>query len=81
MHVRVRLFASLREVVGTSQLSLDLPGSPTAEDVWATLAAQHPALFPRRQSLTVAVNREYATFSKALSNGDEVVFLPPVSGG
>jgi molybdopterin converting factor subunit 1 len=81
MRVRVRLFASLREVVGASSLDLDLPDGATAGAAWERLAASHPALVARRGSLAAAVNRSYAPFDAPLSEGDEVVFIPPVSGG
>lgn len=81
MRVRVRLFASLRETVGRGELDLTLEPGATAEDVWRELVAGHPALASRRASLAAAVNRRYARFGDALADGDEVVFVPPVSGG
>ncbi len=81
MRVRVRLFASLREAVGQGEVDLDLPARATAEDAWAMLARDHPALAERRARLTAAINRRYAPFDSALSDGDELVFVPPVSGG
>jgi molybdopterin converting factor subunit 1 len=81
MRIAVRFFASLRELVGVERLDLDLAGEPTAEDVWRALAVQHPALAARRASLTAAVNRRYARFDEPLHEGDEVAFIPPVSGG
>ncbi len=81
MRVRVRLFASLREAVGQGEVELDLPSDATAEDAWALLARDHPLLTGRRPRLTAAVNRRYAPFDTALSDGDELVFVPPVSGG
>jgi molybdopterin converting factor subunit 1 len=81
MHVRVRLFASLREAAGRPELSLDLPESATAEEAWRRLAGEFPSLASRRASLAVSVNRQYARFDTALEDGDELVFIPPVSGG
>jgi molybdopterin converting factor subunit 1 len=81
MRVRVRLFASLREAVGASEIELDLPEGATAETAWQRLADAHVALGPRRARLTAAVNRRYALFDTTLHDGDEVVFVPPVSGG
>jgi sulfur-carrier protein len=81
MRVRVRLFASLREAVGSSEVPLELPASATAEEAWRRLAADFPALGPRRASLAVSVNRRYARFDTSLEDGDELVFIPPVSGG
>jgi len=81
MRVRVRLFASLREAVGRSEVVLDLPAGATAEAAWAALARESPALAERRPRLTAAINRRYAPFDAPLQDGDEVVFVPPVSGG
>jgi molybdopterin synthase sulfur carrier subunit len=81
MRVRVRLFASLREVVGESEVVLELGPEATAEEAWARLVGDHPALADRRARLTAAINRSYATFDTPLRDGDELVFVPPVSGG
>lgn len=77
----MRLFASLREAVGRDRLQLELPEAASVEQAWSRLAAEHPALAPRRRSLAAAVNRRYAGFDAALADGDELVFIPPVSGG
>ena len=81
MQVRVRLFASLREAVGRDRLDLNLPEGASVEEAWLSLTSQHPSLEARRASLAAAVNRTYAAFDAALRDGDEVVFIPPVSGG
>jgi molybdopterin converting factor subunit 1 len=81
MQVRVRLFASLRDAAGRPEARLDLPEGATAEAAWQALAAGHRAFAPRRASLAVAVNRVYADFETVLRSGDEVAFIPPVSGG
>ena len=81
MRVRVRLFASLREAAGLPELALDLPEGATAEDAWRRLAARLPALAARRASLAASVNRRYAAFDAPLAEGDEIAFIPPVSGG
>ncbi len=81
MRVRVRLFASLRETAGVSEVRLELPAGSTAEQAWERLAAEVPALAARRASVAAAVNRRYASFDTPLAEGDEVVFIPPVSGG
>jgi molybdopterin converting factor subunit 1 len=81
MRVRIRLFASLRETAGVSAVPLELPPEASAEDAWGRLARDFPALAPRRASLAVSVNRRYARFDAVLQDGDELVFIPPVSGG
>jgi molybdopterin synthase catalytic subunit len=77
----VRLFASLREAAGRGELELELPDGATAEAAWRALSADYPALADRRGSLAAAVNRRYVPFPTPLREGDEVVFVPPVSGG
>jgi molybdopterin synthase catalytic subunit len=81
MRVRVRLFASLREASGVAEAPLELATGATAEDAWDRLALDFPALAPRRASLAVSVNRRYAGFDTVLRDGDELAFVPPVSGG
>ncbi len=79
--MRVRLFASLRESAGVSEALLELEDGASAEQAWQALESRHPALAGRRASLAASVNRRYAPFETALAEGDEVVFIPPVSGG
>jgi molybdopterin converting factor subunit 1 len=81
MKVRVRLFASLREVMGRDRIELELKDGARVDDAWRQLASSHPELQARRQGLAAAVNRSYATFESSLSDGDELAFIPPVSGG
>jgi molybdopterin synthase sulfur carrier subunit len=81
MRVKVRLFASLRETAGVSGVELELAPGATAEAAWQRLAGSFPALAARRPSLAASVNRSYAPFDTALQDADEVVFIPPVSGG
>ena len=81
MLVHIRLFASLRDTIGRDRLELELPEGATAETAWGRLVEAHPGLAGRRPSLAVAVNRAYERFDAALADGDEVVFIPPVSGG
>jgi len=81
MRVRVRLFAMLRDAAGLSEVELQLEPGATAENAWRRLVEDHPALAPRRPSLAASVNRRYASFDTPLADGDEIVFIPPVSGG
>ncbi len=77
----MRFFAALREVFGAAEAGLELPAGATPEDAFRELAVTHPALLARRASLAVAINRRYARFDAGLRDGDEIVFIPPVSGG
>jgi len=81
IHVRVRLFAIQRELAGSREVPLDLPAGATIEDAWSAVVARHPVLAPGRPSLRFARNGDYADASTVLADGDEVAFIPPVSGG
>jgi molybdopterin synthase catalytic subunit len=76
VHVRVRLFAALRERAGAGTLELDLPDGATVGDVWARLD-----LGDEPSGLLYACNRAYVERTAALQPGDEVAVIPPVSGG
>lgn len=79
MGVTVRLFARLREIAGAEELAR--PAAPTVADVWQALVAEWPALEPYAGSLSCAVNAQYARMTTPVNDGDEIAFLPPVSGG
>jgi len=81
MPVTIRLFATLREVTGASELVRDLPAPATVAAAWDTLTHEWPALAPLRPGLSCAINAEYAKFTDVIGDDDEVAFLPPVSGG
>ena len=81
MRVKVRLFARLRDIAGTGELERDIPAAATVQLVWNGLVAERPTLGEYERAISVAVNAEYARMSAVLADGDEVAFLPPVSGG
>lgn len=81
MRVTVRLFARLRELVGAGELQREADADATVAAVWAALARDYPAIAPYAESMSCAVNAEYARMTAHLRDGDEVAFLPPVSGG
>lgn len=80
MHVRVKLFAQLRDVAA-ADLDCEVAEPASARDVWRALVAAHPALAPFETSVSCAVNAAYARMHTTVHAGDEVAFLPPVSGG
>jgi molybdopterin converting factor subunit 1 len=81
MRVNVRLFARLRDLVGNAEMVCELPGAASVADVWTALERQHPAIAPYGRSVSAAVNADFARMSAPVHDGDEVAFLPPVSGG
>jgi len=80
MQITLRTFAMLREL-SADRLQVDLPGGSTLADAWAALASRHPGVEPHRPYVRGARNGSYAPWDAALADGDEVAFLPPVSGG
>ncbi|HEY2434293.1 MAG TPA: molybdopterin converting factor subunit 1 [Vicinamibacterales bacterium] len=81
MFVTVRLFARLRELASRDELRLEVDEGSTARDVWSALTRQFPPLADYTPAVSVAVNEEYARLSASVRDGDEIAFLPPVSGG
>ena len=81
MEVHVRLFAGLREAAGTSEISVTLAEGASVSSLLGEAQRQFPELASRCDGVVVAVNREYVDPSTSISAGDEVAFIPPVSGG
>ena len=81
MRVTVRLFARLRDIAGAAELSREIAAGATIRSVWQQLAGEYPELRPYERSISSAVNADYARMDQVLREGDEVAFLPPVSGG
>lgn len=81
MRVTVRLFARLREIAGTDTADFDVPDRSTVADVWRDLGERWPAMRAFESTVSGAVNAEYAQKTRAVEEGDEIAFLPPVSGG
>ena len=79
--INLRHFAVVREAVGTTNESRSYDDPPTAGEVFDELAAAHPTLSGLRRSIMVMVNHAYASPDTVLADGDEVAFIPPVSGG
>ncbi len=79
--VNVRLFARLREQAGTETETLELPAGSTLADVYEALRRNHSALEPDRKAVRGALNQEFVDWTASVADGDEVAFIPPVSGG
>jgi len=81
VRVTIRLFARLRDIAGTPELTRELAPGATIAAVWRTLACEFPDLAQYERSISSAVNADYARMDTVVRDGDEVAFLPPVSGG
>ena len=81
MRVTIRLFARLRDIAGAAELKRDVAAGATIASVWRQLTGEFPELAPYERSISSAVNFDYARMDRAVAEGDEIAFLPPVSGG
>lgn len=83
MHVTVKLFASLRELAGSSDLDEEFEGdSVTVAEFRERFAERVPALKPQLESVAIAVNEEYTRRGDApIRDGDVVALIPPIAGG
>jgi len=81
MRVTVLFFAGLRDAAGIASEACELVGPASIADVWQALLGRHPALAPFTTRVTCARNADFARPSTPIADGDEIAFLPPVSGG
>lgn len=77
MSIKVRYFASLKERLGRSEDDLEFLGVVTVSEVWHRANAGKPV----PDHVLAAVNMEYVDWNRAVEDGDEVAFFPPVTGG
>jgi MoaD family protein len=81
MKVRVKLFASFRDIVGKKEEEIEIDEGTTVKGLLDAYMERFPQLERYRDHIILSVNREYGAAGLELREGDEVSFLPPVSGG
>jgi molybdopterin converting factor subunit 1 len=81
VRVTVRLFARLRDIAGAAELAREVGPGATIGTVWRELVRDFPDMARYERSISSAVNADYARMDQTVAEGDEVAFLPPVSGG
>jgi MoaE-MoaD fusion protein len=81
MRVRVLFFGRLKDVVGKTEEHVELSDGARVEDLFDKYGRSFPELSKFRPSVVASVNQEFAEWGARLTAGDEVAFLPPVSGG
>lgn len=81
MRVRVLFFGMLRDLVGRPSEDAEFPQGADLRAVFDSYAARHTRLRELAPSIVMARNQEFAPLSTTITEGDEVAFLPPVSGG
>ena len=80
MKIQILAFGIAKDIVGGSQLDLTVNAGTTVEQLKSSLSQQFPR-FSGLASLAIAVNSEYADDQQILNADDEIVIIPPVSGG
>lgn len=81
IRVKVLFFGRLKEFTGHGEDSVESTEATTIEQLFALYAARYPELAKYRSSVVASRNQEFAAWDTPLRAGDEVAFLPPVSGG
>jgi len=81
MQLTIKLFGAARDIAGTGDLAMTMPGDTTPAEVLESLFHAYPRLAHLKEYLRVAVNWEYVPLNHSLAENDEVAIMPPVSGG
>ena len=81
MKVRVLFFASSSEIVGCKEAETEIAEGATVGSFKRDLMLQYPDLLRLKNVLSIAVTTEFADELSVLKAGDEIAFIPPVSGG
>src|SRR5579884_4165414 len=81
MLIRVLFFGALRDIAGLREDSIEVPPGARLDTVFEHYARRFPRLKDMAASVVLALNQEFSAPSSPLAEGDEVAFLPPVSGG
>ncbi len=81
MRVRVLFFGRLKDIVGRAEEQAELSEGARVEDLFERYGRSFPELAKFRTSVVASVNQEFSEWRAPLASGDEVAFLPPVSGG
>ena len=81
MQTKVLFFGKLKEVTGGAEQLVEVSSGATISDLFDRFVRETPALASFRSSVVASRNQEFAPWSTVLEHGDEIAFLPPVSGG
>jgi len=81
VRITVLFFGRLRELIGLSEEVDELPEGTTLSGLFERYTKRYPKLTEFRGSMVVSRNQEFAAWDTHIAAGDEIAFLPPVSGG
>lgn len=79
--VKVLLFGAAADLAGRREFEVSVGADSSLDELWEEAIREYPRLSPMRGTLAFAINGEYAEKNATVSPGDEIAFLPPVSGG
>ena len=80
MNLELLAFGIAKNIISGTSIKFNIEEGATVGDLKKKLFQQYPA-FEKLRSLSIAVNAEYRSDDFTLSTGDEIVLIPPVSGG
>ncbi len=80
-HVKLLLFATLRDRAGTKSMELDLPADLTVQGLKDKISNEYPNLKDAMSSVIITVNREFAFDDAVIPPNAELAMFPPVAGG
>jgi len=81
LRVKVLFFGRVRELTGIAEESIAVPEGTTLTELFEHYQKRFPMLAAFRPSLVASRNQEFAAWNTPLASGDDIAFLPPVSGG
>lgn len=81
MYTRVLFFGKLKDIAGVSERSIEIRSKETIDELFQRLSRELPQIAAFRSSVVASRNQEFAPWTTVLEPGDEIAFLPPVSGG
>jgi molybdopterin converting factor small subunit len=81
MQITVKLFALMREKAGTDTIPLEVPAGAAVTQALAALVCQYPMLGPYIANTRLSLHMDFVDPETTLADGDELVLIPPVSGG
>lgn len=80
MKVELKAFGIAKDILGNSKLEIELETGSSVADLKNHIAKAYPD-FQRLAHFNIAINEEYALDEDEIASGDEIVVIPPVSGG
>jgi len=81
MKIKVKLFAAFRDIAGAKEEDITVAEGTTVQQLLENYIARFPQMGKFREHIILSVNKDYGAPTRVLRDGDEVSFLPPVSGG